>query len=281
MRSIKSYLAKHKTGVSLFLLIFISLILLLTTSQTLELQPKKIGQGIVSIFQRAVSGVGAWFANTVNSIGELKRTKEELEEYKEKLLVYERIAGESTQLRQEIQQLRELLGFSQTVGYRHIPAEVVARQPGNVFALIVLNKGTKDGVRRYMPVAAQSTGLTGLVGKVITVSRSSCTVLPILNEDSYVAARLDRSRYEGIVKGESEFSEFLSMQNVQKIAIREIQYGDMVITSGLGQLFPKGIPIGRVRSITSEAEETSIELKLEPIIDFVRLEHVLILETGG
>jgi rod shape-determining protein MreC len=70
------------------------------------------------------------------------------------------------------------------------------------------------------------------------------------------------------------------MQNVQKIAVRDIQYGDMVITSGLGQLFPKGIPIGRVRSVTSEAEETSIELKIEPIIDFVRLEHVLILETG-
>ena len=85
MRSIKSFLAKHKNGISLFLLIIVSLILLLATSQTLELQPKKIGQGIVSVFQRAVSSVGAWFANTVNSIGELKRTKKELEEYKEKL----------------------------------------------------------------------------------------------------------------------------------------------------------------------------------------------------
>jgi rod shape-determining protein MreC len=223
--------------------------------------------------------VADWFSSTVNSIGELKQTRRELEEYKEKLITYERIAREGMQLRQEIQRLEELLGFSREVAFENIPAEVIARQPGNVFSLITLNKGAKDGVRRYMPVVAQHRGLSGLVGKTITVSARSCTVLPILNQESFVAARLEKSRYEGIVNGKGEFSDLLSMQNVKKIAVREIQYGDMVITSGLGRLFPRGIPIGRIRSITSRAEETSIELMVEPAIDFTRLEQVLILDT--
>ncbi len=280
MRSIKSFITKHKQGVSFVALILFSILLLLITSKSIELQPKRIGQGFISIFQKAVTGISDWVGNTVNSIGELKNTKKELEEYKEQLLVYERMSRESFLLKQELQHLRELLHFSQQTEYKNIAAEVVARQPGNIFSLITLNKGEKDGVKRYMPVVAQNHGLTGLVGKVITVSTSSCTVIPLFNEDSYVAARLEKTRYEGIVNGEGEFSDLISMQHVQKIAIRDIQYGDIIITSGLGKVFPKGIPIGRVRSMKSESAETSVELKIEPVIDFSRLEFVLILGTG-
>jgi rod shape-determining protein MreC len=280
MRSIKSFITRHKQSVSFVALILFSILLLLITSKSIELQPKRIGQGFISIFQKAVTGISDWVGNTVNSIGELKHTKKELEEYKEQLLVYERMSRESFLLKQEIQQLRKLLHFSQQTEYKNIASEVVARQPGNIFSLITLNKGEKDGVKRYMPVVAQNHGLTGLVGKVITVSNSSCTVIPLFNEDSYVAARLEKTRYEGIVNGEGEFSDLISMQHVNKIAIRDIQYGDIVVTSGLGKVFPKGIPIGRVRSIKSESAETSIGLKIEPLIDFSRLEFVLILGPG-
>ena len=280
MRKIRSFIAKHRVIVSFITLLFVSLVLLLATGSSVEVQPKRIGQGFVSFFQGAATGIGDWFSSTVNSIGELRRTREELVGYKEQLLTLERIARESTQLRQDIQRLQRLLGFSQENAYENIPAEVIAHQPGNIFSLITLNKGSRDGVRRYMPVVGQNKGLTGLVGKIITVSRRSCTVLPILNEESFVSARLEHSRYEGIVNGEGEYSDLLTMQNVKKIALREIQYGDMIITSGMGQLFPKDIPIGRVRSITSEAEETSLELKLEPIVEFTRLEYVLILDRG-
>jgi len=279
MRRVKFFITRHRKSVSFVSLITVSTLLLLFTAGRIDIQPKRIGQGFASVFQRAATGVANWFSSTVNSISELRQTRQELEEYRDKLITYERIAREGTQLRQEIQRLEELLGFSQEVGFGSIPAEVIARQPGNVFSLITLNKGTADGVKRYMPVVAQHRGLSGLVGKTITVSARSCTVLPILNQESFVAARLENSRYEGIVNGEGEFSDLLTMQNVKKIAVREIQYGDVVITSGLGRLFPPDIPIGRIRSIASRAEETSIELRLEPIIDFTRLEQVLILDT--
>jgi rod shape-determining protein MreC len=119
----------------------------------------------------------------------------------------------------------------------------------------------------------------GLVGKVISVGLGSSMVLPLFNERSFVASRLETSRYDGLVSGRSEDSEYLSMRNVRKIAIRNIAYGDMVVTSGLGQVFPKGIPIGRVRSVRSKAYETSLEVEVEPIIEFSKLEYVIILDT--
>jgi rod shape-determining protein MreC len=194
-----------------------------------------------------------------------------------KILEYERVARDIVKLRQENRALKELLDFSEELNYQHMPAEVIARQPGNTFAVITLNRGARDGVERYMPVVAHTGGHTGLVGKVISVGLGSCMVLPLFNERSFVAGRLQTSRYDGLVSGRGDGSGLLNMRNVKKAALREIEYGDMVVTSGLGQVFPKGIPIGRIRSVRSEAYETSLEVEIEPIIDFSKLEYAMIL----
>ena len=147
--------------------------------------------------------------------------------------------------------------------------------------MITLNRGAKHGVNRYMAVAAQQAGITGLVGKVVSVAGNSCTIIPLFNENSFVAARLEAQRYDGLISGQGEQSKYLVMQNIERQARSEIQYGDMVVTSGLGRVFPKDIPIGRVRLMSLKAYETSVELQIEPIIDFSRLEYVLILTNEG
>ncbi len=277
MAGIKSFIARHKQGTAFLILVFISIILLVITNRNVVIKPKEIGQSFLSVFQISFSSISRWFSNTVNSIGELKRAKQELEETRMKILEYERVARDIVKLRQENRALKELLDFSEELSYKHVPAEVIARQPGNTFAVITLNRGARDGVERYMPVVARTGGNTGLVGKVISVGLSTCMVLPLFNERSFVAGRLETSRYDGLVSGRSDGSELLSMRNVKKIALRNIEYGDMVVTSGLGQVFPKGILIGRIRSVRSEAYETSLEVEIEPIIDFSKLEYVMIL----
>ncbi len=279
MVGIKSFIARHRQGTAFLVLIFLSLILLVISNRNVVIKPKEIGQSFFSVFQISISSVSRWFINTVNSIGELKQAKRELEESRLKILEYERISRDIVKLRQENSELKGLLDFSKELSYRHIPAEVIARQPGNAFAVVTLNKGSRDGVKRYMPVVARTSGYMGLVGKVISVGLGSSMVLPLFNERSFVASRLETSRYDGLVSGRSEDSEYLSMRNVTKIAIRNIAYGDMVVTSGLGQVFPKGIPIGRVRSVRSKAYETSLEVEVEPIIEFSKLEYVIILDT--
>jgi rod shape-determining protein MreC len=118
------------------------------------------------------------------------------------------------------------------------------------------------------------------VGKVITVGSDYCTVIPLFNSSSYVAGRLERSRYDGLISGQGEGYNLLIMQNISKDALMQIKYGDMVMTSGLGQVYPKGIYIGQVRTIKSQGFESSIELEIEPIIDLSRLEYVVIIDPG-
>jgi len=281
MAGVKSFIHKHKKGTAFLALVVLSLLLLSITTRNITVRPKEIGQSFLSIFQVSISSISHWIANTIDSIGRLKRTTAELEEARSKLLEYERISRDIVKLRQENKQLKELLGFSQGINYSHVPAEVIARQPGNEFSSITLNKGSKDGVERFSCVVARSRGLTGLVGKVIAVAQASCMVLPLFSESSYVAGRLETTRHDGLVGGQGEQSELLIMRHVNKSVISEIQYGDMVVTSGLGEIFPKDIPIGRIRSIRSESYETSVDLEIEPIIDFSNLEYVLILKPSG
>jgi rod shape-determining protein MreC len=89
-----------------------------------------------------------------------------------------------------------------------------------------------------------------------------------------VSARLDSTRDEGLVQGEGKDRGTVVMSYVKKIAKEKIAYGDLVVTSGLGGLYPRGINVGRIRLITARPYETSLELQIEPIIDFDRLEYL-------
>jgi rod shape-determining protein MreC len=91
-----------------------------------------------------------------------------------------------------------------------------------------------------------------------------------------VSARVDSTRDEGLVQGEGKDRGNLVMNYVKKIAKNKITYGDLVVTSGLGGLYPKGINIGRIRDITAPTYQTSLVLQVQPIIDFDRLEYLFL-----
>lgn len=279
MQKIKRFLTKHKS-ISLYIFfIFVSILLIIITSNAPFTEVKGAGIDIFSPAQEFFSNMGTWFSETINSIGKLQQTKLELEKTRAKLLEYERISENIIRIKQENLQLKELLDFSRQINFKYIPAEVIAKQPGNTFSIFKLNKGSNDGVRKDMAVVAQNEGLTGLVGKIIDVGSNYCTVIPLYNSSCYVAARLEISRNDGLVNGLGENNDNIIMTNVNKDAIEEIQSGDKIITSGLGELFPKNIYIGYVESIISEAYNSSLEIYVKPVIDFAKLEYVLIIDT--
>ena len=253
--------------------------MMLFSNSNVVLQPKKVGQSFFSLFQLSIHAVADWFSGTWNSIGELKRLRSELDEARERLVEYERVFRNLTELRRENQVLREQLGFSQALSFRYISAQVIARDPGNQFSMIMVNRGSVHGMRQGMPVIAFQGGLQGLVGRVVVVSLSTAIVQPITDPNSFVAARLQTSRFDGLVAGSQGVPGLLTMSYVKKLALNEVQYGELVITSGMGQLFPEGIHIGRVREMTAKEYEASLELEVEPIVDFSRLEYAFIIET--
>jgi rod shape-determining protein MreC len=280
MTGVTALFRKRKPGAVFAFLLILCLVLMLVSNRNVVIKPKQMGQSLFSLVQMGFHGVGTWFSDTWNSIGELKKLREELEQARIKLLEYERVSRSLTELRRENAQLKDQLGFSRALPYKQIPAQVIARDPGNEFSTLILNKGSRQGVRRDMPVIAFQGGLQGLVGKVVLVGLTTATIKPITDPSSHVAARLQNSRYDGLVSGGQLGSRALVMRYVNKLATNEIQYGELVISSGLGGLFPQGIHIGRVREMRARAYEASLMLEVEPIVDFSRLEYVFVLDTG-
>ena len=279
MPGIPSFVRKNKRGVTFVGLLLLCLLMMLFSNRNVVLQPKKVGQSFFSVFQLSVHALSNWFTGTVTSIRELKRLRSELEEARERLMEYERVSRDLAELRRENRELQDQLGFAETLPFRYIPAQVIARDPSNQFSTITVNRGRGRGLREGMPVIAFQGGLQGLVGRVVLVSLTSSLVQPITDPNSYVAARLQSSRFDGLVAGSPGGASALSMSYVKKLAVNEVQYGELVISSGMGQLFPEGIHIGRVREMIAKGYEASLELEIEPIVDFSRLEFVYIIDT--
>ena len=279
MPGIPSFVRKNKNGVTFTIILVLCLLMMLFSNRNVVLQPKKVGQSFFSLFQLSIHSIADWFSGTWNSIGELKRLRNELDAARERLVEYERVSRNLTELRRENQVLREQLGFSQTLAFRYISAQVIARDPGNQFSTIMVNRGSVHGMRQGMPAIAFQGGLQGLVGRVVVVSLTTAIIQPITDPNSFVAARLQTSRFDGLVAGSQGVSGLLTMSYVKKLALNEVQYGELVVTSGMGQLFPQGIHIGRVREMTAKGYEASLELEVEPIVDFSRLEYVFIIDT--
>jgi rod shape-determining protein MreC len=279
MPGIPSFVRKNKNGVTFTIILVLCLLMMLFSNRNVVLQPKKVGQSFFSLFQLSIHSIADWFSGTWNSIGELKRLRSELDAARERLVEYEQVSRNLTELRRENEVLREQLGFSRALAFRYISAQVIARDPGNQFSTIMVNRGSVHGLRQGMPVIAFQGGLQGLVGRVVVVSLTTAIIQPITDPNSFVAARLETSRFDGLVAGSQGVSGSLTMSYVRKLALNEVQYGELVITSGMGQLFPEGIHIGRVREMTAKGYEASLELEVEPIVDFSRLEYVFIIDT--
>ena len=269
---------KRNRDIAILILLVIACIVSIGISTGGSLtKPKQVGFTIVSVFQKGASGISGFFSNTVNSINELSRLRTEYEQLKEKLAQYEEIERDIDELKQENRSIREQLGFSRTSPYKNIPAEVIGKDPGNTFHSIIINKGRKHGIERNMPVIGLEDGYHGLVGKVADVGEFASIIVPIYDSSAFVSARLQESRFEGLISGSGYSESILKMDYVNKMARESIKYGDFVITSGMKSVYPKGIYIGRVTAIEGKEWDTSLQLEIEPVVDFNKLEYVFVL----
>jgi rod shape-determining protein MreC len=275
----EGFVGRHRRGVTLGILILVSLLCLLVSNRAVIIKPKEIGLSVAGFFQKGVTGFFRWFGDTAGSIRQLRLAREELEQARSRLADSDRAAREVAELRRENASFRTLLGLSQSLPLPRIAAGVIAKDHDNLFSTITLNKGSRHGIRIDMPVVAFQEDLEGLVGRVIAVGPGTSQVLPLYDPSCQVSARLDESRFEGLTNGQGADRVTLLMRYVKKIAADRIEYGDLVVTAGLGGLYPAGINIGRVRDIRAETYETSLTLEIEPVIDFDRLEYVFVL--GG
>jgi len=241
---------------------------------------RDIGFSLMSGAQRGIYSVSSFFSGTVTAIGELSDLRAKYQELSVRLEDYELLQRSNADIKTENERLKGLLGFSESLSIKNIPAGIIGRDPNNLYSGITINRGAKHGIRKNMPVISFQGSNTGLVGKVVQVGRNTSLVMPVYDYQCFVSARIETSRYDGLVNGQGSADDPLVMKYVKKRAREEIKVGDKIITSGENYNYPGSIPIGFVTKIRGLDYETSLELDVEPVIDFSRLENVFVLDMS-
>ena len=167
------------------------------------------------------------------------------------------------------ERLEELLQFKQTINRPVLAAQVIGRDPTGWFKSVIIDKGKWAGLRLDMPVV----NAFGVVGRVVSVSSNYAKVLLIIDQNSAVDCLVQRSRDRGMLKG--LMSEICKLDYVAKS--NDITVGDIVVTSGLGGVFPKGLPVGRILDVKEISGELFKDIKIRTAVDFSKLEEVLVI----
>ncbi|MCR5189591.1 MAG: rod shape-determining protein MreC [Treponema sp.] len=256
--------------------IIISSFLLAFSSGKFVLNFKQIGFSIFSTMEKGVHAVVDGIGNTFNAVGELRQLKKEYNELVIKLEHYEEMQRSNADITKENNRLKEQLDFSVSLDEKNIPAQIISRDLDNAFSYLTINKGSVNGIKKNMPVIAFQNGNQGLVGKVIQVGTFTSQIMPIYNTNNIVSARIQNTRDLGLVNGLGSQDQPLMMQYIRKRVLEELSYGDIVVTSGENDNYMRDIPIGSISKITVLDYNSSLNIELTPIIDFSRLETVIV-----
>jgi rod shape-determining protein MreC len=167
--------------------------------------------------------------------------------------------------------LRQLAGLREHLPERTLGAEVVARDWNGFTRGLTINRGRLDGVERLAPVLVPG----GVVGRV-AVTRQRVAVVQVLTDPaSSIGGLVVRTGAQGLVEGVAG-----GRLRIKLSASEEgLQVGDVVVTSGIGELFPKGLPLGRVRRAFAPTGLFRTA-ELEPVVDLSGVEEVLVLPRG-
>ena len=240
-------------------------------------QSNQITRVVFSSVQLVLNKINGVVKNTWNSVSELRKVRIELTAAQDRLADLEKFSSDNEELRLQNVELRKQLGFSEILPFDHIASEVIARNPGNLFTSLTINRGNIHGIEIGFPVVAFQDEVQALVGRVVKVSPMTSQIEPITARSSFVAVRLQLNRYDGLIEGRGVHTNGLILKYISKEARESINYGDLIISSGLGEVFPAGLLLGRVREVRAESYENTVEIIVDPLINFSRLEYVFVL----
>jgi len=216
---------------------------------------QKVGFTMLSSIQKGVGAVTSGIGDTFNAVHELTRLREENRELTERLRSYEILQRSNTEIRKENERLKEQLDFSLQFQQKNYPAKIIGRNPDALYSAFTINKGSRHGIKKNMPVLALQGGIVGLVGKIVTVGSGTSMVMPIYDSKCTVSARIQNTRDIGLITGSGSADEPLSMTYIKKRVMDELNYGDLIVTSGDTGNYMSDIPIGAISDkITSFSE---------------------------
>ncbi|MBO5729718.1 MAG: rod shape-determining protein MreC [Treponema sp.] len=262
----------------LVLLVLISGTMLALSSGGFIVNFKTAGFSALSALQKGTRAVYSSITGVVSAVQEIGVLREEYQRLTQRLENYEYMQQNNAEIRRENERLKEQLAFTTQFEYKSHPAQIIGRDPNNQYSFITINKGSRQGIKKNMPVIAVQNGTIGLVGKVLQVGYTTSMVMPIYDYDSNVSARIQNTRDVGLVSGLGWEDSSLFMKYIKKRVLPDLQYGDLVVTSGENENYLKDIPIGYISTITVQDYDSSLNIELTPVLDFGRLETVIVVD---
>lgn len=170
---------------------------------------------------------------------------------------------------QENVRLRSILKFQEQYRLETVVARVIAKDVSTEFRAIRINRGESSGIRKNMAVVTHE----GVVGRILRTTANTADVVTLLDLLSAIDAIDERSRARGVVEGLTD--EVCTMRFT--LRTDDIQVGDGLVSSGLGGIFPKGVPIGTVSKVNRKKYGITQEVEVRPAVNFSKLEEVIVI----
>lgn len=246
---------------------------LITGNAALDV-PEDAVASVLTPLQDGFASVVRWVSDylyTLKLRSRLELEYNNLRQENEKLVYQAMLADELQQKLSVYENLFDEISLNESMN--PLVATVIGRTSGNYFSVFTINKGSKDGVDDFMAVTMDGA----LVGYTYNVKTTTCDVRTIIDSEASIAGLISTSRDQGTVRG---------TLGVDGQAMCRMYYlpedhlprpGDLVVTSGVGMSFPKGIPIGTVRESTRGMESNKQYIVVEPSADFEHVEYVIVL----
>jgi rod shape-determining protein MreC len=231
----------------------------------------RLGQAFLEVLalpQRPVAALNRALWHAERNVVDLFRARQEVAALRARVQALERDTVRLGELAQENARLHALLDLRQTLHGDLVAAHVIGRDAGTLSRTLVIDRGERDGVAKGAAVLAPS----GVVGHVFLAARDAARVLLITDHNSGVDAIVQRTRARGIVEGQIDGGCVLKFVK----RTEDVQVGDLVVTSGVDGIFPKGLPIGRVTAVDKRGQGLFQAVEVTPAVDPGALEEVLV-----
>ncbi len=259
-----------------YLLLVIALVLLglhlVTSSLNKGVNTGKTGLLIMRIYEPIHSTVSWPFAKVADFMGrylllvDLEEENRNLDETNRalrlRMLELERLDSEN-------KRLRYLLNYAAPQGISPIYAPVIARSLTPETRTILIGKGARDGIDKNMVAISPD----GLVGHINAVTANSSKILLVTDPASVIDAVVQRTRATGIIKGKNPSLCSLDFLN----RTEDLEVGDLVVSSGLGGIFPSGMTVGQVVQVDRESTDMFLNVDVFPAVSFDKLEDVIVI----
>ena len=234
----------------------------------------KIQNAIVSLaspLQYAGTNLDHARADAANAITDATANEQTLSQLQQENAALRQQLAETEEYRQEAERLEALLGMSEKYSISGVVACVVGRSTEAYDQTVVIDAGTNDGV----DVGQSVMGPNGVVGQIVKVTPTSATVRLLTDPQSGVAVLLQATREEGVCVG--SLDGFLYLEDISSAA--NVQVGDVVVTSGLGGSYTRGLIVGRVVRIDQRQGESTRRIVVSPNEEAGPLQEVIVVSN--